>query len=84
MEAEILFRVNPDVSAKTHPKIATGLRSSKFGIPSEEVAETYQRAMSLIGIKPVRSLHCHIGSQILDTSSFAEAANKMAAMSCAT
>jgi diaminopimelate decarboxylase len=76
LEAEILFRVNPDVSAKTHPKIATGLRSSKFGIPSEEVAETYQRAMSLIGIKPV-GLHCHIGSQILDTSSFAEAANKM-------
>lgn len=76
LEAEILFRVNPDVSAKTHPKIATGLRSSKFGIPAEEVAETYQKAMGLIGIKPV-GLHCHIGSQILDTSSFAEAAGKM-------
>lgn len=76
LEAEILFRVNPDVSAKTHPKIATGLRSSKFGIPAEEVAETYQRAMGLTGIKPV-GLHCHIGSQILETSSFAEAASKM-------
>jgi len=75
-EAEILFRVNPDVSPKTHPKIATGLRSSKFGIPAEQVAQTYQRAMSLEGIKPV-GLHCHIGSQILDTAPFAEAAGKM-------
>ena len=75
-EAEILFRVNPDVSPKTHPKIATGLRSSKFGIPAEQVAETYQRAMSLEGVKPV-GLHCHIGSQILDTAPFAEAASKM-------
>jgi diaminopimelate decarboxylase len=76
LEAEILFRVNPDVSPKTHPKIATGLRSSKFGIPAEQVAETYERAMGLIGVKPV-GLHCHIGSQILDTAPFAEAANKM-------
>jgi diaminopimelate decarboxylase len=75
-EAKILFRVNPDVSPKTHPKIATGLRSSKFGIPAEQVAKTYQRAMDLPGILPV-GLHCHIGSQILDISPFAEAANKM-------
>jgi len=75
-EAEILFRVNPDVSPKTHPKIATGLRSSKFGIPAEQVAETYGRAMELEGIRPV-GLHCHIGSQILDTAPFAEAAGKM-------
>ena len=75
-EAEILFRVNPDVSPRTHPKIATGLRSSKFGIPAEQVAETYNRAMDLDGIRPV-GLHCHIGSQILDTAPFAEAAVKM-------
>ncbi|OQB17665.1 MAG: Diaminopimelate decarboxylase [Euryarchaeota archaeon ADurb.Bin190] len=75
-EAEILFRVNPDVSAQTHPKIATGLRSSKFGIPAEQVADTYKRAMDLDGVRPV-GLHCHIGSQILDTASFAEAAAKM-------
>jgi diaminopimelate decarboxylase len=75
-EAEILFRVNPDVSPKTHPKIATGLRSSKFGIPAEQVAQTYKRAMDLPGIQPV-GLHCHIGSQILDTAPFAEAAGKM-------
>ena len=75
-EAEILFRVNPDVSAQTHPKIATGLRSSKFGIPAEQVTETYKRAMDLDGVRPV-GLHCHIGSQILDTAPFAEAAAKM-------
>ncbi|MDD1751154.1 MAG: diaminopimelate decarboxylase [Methanothrix sp.] len=75
-EAEILFRVNPDVSPKTHPKIATGLASSKFGIPAEQVAETYQMAMDLSGVRPV-GLHCHIGSQILDTAPFAEAAGKM-------
>lgn len=75
-EAEILFRVNPDVSPKTHPKIATGLKTSKFGIPADQVAETYRKAMDLKGVRPV-GLHCHIGSQILDTSPFAEAANKM-------
>ena len=75
-EAEILFRVNPDVSPKTHPKIATGLKTAKFGIPAEQVAMTYKRALDLPGIRPV-GLHCHIGSQILDTSPFAEAASKM-------
>jgi len=75
-EAEILFRVNPDVSPKTHPKIATGLKTAKFGIPAEQVAMTYKRALDLPGIQPV-GLHCHIGSQILDTSPFAEAASKM-------
>jgi len=75
-EAEILFRINPDVSPKTHPKIATGLRTSKFGIPSEQVAETYQRAVSLVGIKPL-GLHCHIGSQILDVSPFVEAMKRV-------
>jgi diaminopimelate decarboxylase len=75
-EAEILFRVNPDVSPKTHPKIATGLRTSKFGIPSEQVSETYRRAADLEGIKPL-GLHCHIGSQILDVMPFVEAMRKM-------
>jgi diaminopimelate decarboxylase len=75
-EAEILFRVNPDVSPETHPKIATGLKTAKFGIPAEQVAMTYKRALDLPGIQPV-GLHCHIGSQILDTSPFAEAAEKM-------
>ncbi len=75
-DVEILFRVNPDVSPKTHPKIATGLRTSKFGILAEQVPKTYRRAMDLAGVKPI-GLHCHIGSQILDISSFVEATGKM-------
>jgi len=75
-EAQILFRVNPDVSPQTHPKIATGLKTSKFGIPAGQVAETYRKAMNMPGVRPI-GLHCHIGSQILDTSPFAEAATKM-------
>ena len=74
--AEVMFRINPDVSVKTHPKIATGLKTSKFGIPAEQVAETYQAAMDMPSIEPV-GLHCHIGSQILDISSFAEAVARM-------
>src|SRR5512136_1604088 len=74
--AEVMFRVNPDVSVKTHPKIATGLKTSKFGIPAAQVSQTYLKAMDLPGIDPV-GLHCHIGSQILDVSPFAEAMSKM-------
>ncbi len=75
-DVEIAFRVNPDVSTKTHPKISTGLRTSKFGIPSEEVVSVYREASKLPGISPC-GIHCHIGSQILDTAPFREAAQKM-------
>lgn len=75
-EVEIAFRVNPDVSPKTHPKISTGLRASKFGIPSEEVVSIYREASELPGISPC-GIHCHIGSQILDTAPFREATQKM-------
>lgn len=75
-EAEVAFRVNPDVSAMTHPKIATGLKTSKFGIPWQEIVDVYRTAMGLDGVKPI-GLHCHIGSQILDVSPFVEASAKM-------
>ncbi|MCX9011588.1 MAG: diaminopimelate decarboxylase [Candidatus Methanoperedens sp.] len=74
--AEIAFRVNPDVSTPTHPKISTGLKTSKFGIPAEEVVDIYREAADLPGIAPC-GIHCHIGSQILDTEPFIEAAQKM-------
>jgi diaminopimelate decarboxylase len=73
---EIAFRVNPDVSTPTHPKISTGLRTSKFGIPAEEVIDTYREASELPGIAS-SGIHCHIGSQILDTEPFVEATQKM-------
>lgn len=74
--AEIAFRVNPNVSPKTHPKIATGLSSSKFGIPSKDVVGIYTEASQLPGINPC-GIHCHIGSQILETTPFVEATHKM-------
>ncbi|HYA33453.1 MAG TPA: diaminopimelate decarboxylase [Candidatus Bathyarchaeia archaeon] len=70
-EVDIALRVNPNVSPATHPKIATGLAQSKFGIPSSQVPAGYAEALSLEGVRPV-GIHCHIGSQILELSPFAE------------
>jgi len=73
---DIAFRVNPDVSPDTHPKIATGLAASKFGIGYRDVLAAYSEAAKLPGVNPV-GIHCHIGSQILDVSPFGEAAERM-------
>jgi diaminopimelate decarboxylase len=75
-EIEIAFRVNPDVNASIHPKLATGLAKSKFGIPRAEIVDIYKEANALPGVKPV-GIHCHIGSTILDAGPFAEATAKM-------
>ena len=74
--AEISFRVNPALKVPTHPKIATGLATSKFGIPHKEIPAAYREALACRNIKPV-GLHCHIGSQILDIDPFARAAEVM-------
>jgi len=73
---DIAFRVNPDVSPDTHPKIATGLATSKFGIGYKDVLQAYEEAKELSGVNPV-GIHCHIGSQILDVSPFGEAVWRM-------
>jgi diaminopimelate decarboxylase len=75
-EVEIAIRVNPDVSPKVNPKIATGLRESKFGIPFYDVISVCKEAKKLPNIA-LTGLHCHIGSQILDVSVFREATEKM-------
>jgi diaminopimelate decarboxylase len=75
-EAEIAFRVNPALEVPTHPKIATGLATSKFGIPHKEIPAAYREALSCRNIRPV-GIHCHIGSQILDVEPFARAAEVM-------
>ena len=75
-EVEIAFRVNPDISPKTHPKISTGLKTSKFGIPWEDVLDAYKLALKLPNIIPI-GVHCHIGSQITELSPFVEALNKL-------
>ncbi len=75
-EVEIAFRINPDVDPKTHPKIATGLKESKFGLPQNMAVEAYRLALKLDGVVPV-GIHCHIGSQILDLSPFVHALDKV-------
>ena len=74
--APIAFRVNPALEVPTHPKIATGLKTSKFGIPHEEIPAAYQEALACKNIRRV-GIHCHIGSQILDVEPFARAAEVM-------
>jgi diaminopimelate decarboxylase len=74
--AEISFRVNPALEVPTHPKIATGLKTSKFGIPHEQIPAAYKEALACKNVKPV-GIHCHIGSQILEVGPFAKAAEVM-------
>lgn len=75
--ADVAIRVNPDVDAKTHPYISTGLKKNKFGIPIESVKEQYRYAASIKGINVV-GVHCHIGSQLTDVAPFRDAAVIMA------
>jgi diaminopimelate decarboxylase len=63
--APVSLRVNPDVDARTHPYISTGLRGSKFGIPHERALAAYDLAAALPNLE-VTGIDCHIGSQILD------------------
>ncbi|MBI3697566.1 MAG: diaminopimelate decarboxylase [Acidobacteria bacterium] len=76
MRAPITLRVNPDVSAETHPYIATGLREHKFGIPIGEAEDLYVRAARMENLE-IRGVSCHIGSQILDINAFVEALSKI-------
>lgn len=77
--APISLRVNPDVDAKTHPYISTGLKENKFGIPSDSVFETYQYAHSLPHLEIV-GIDCHIGSQLTETQPFVDALDRMILM----
>jgi diaminopimelate decarboxylase len=74
--APIAFRVNPDVDPKTHPYIATGLRTSKFGIPIGEAVEAYAEAKALEHVEVV-GVDCHIGSQLMEVQPFADAAERL-------
>ena len=73
MIVEVSFRVNPAIHVPTHPKIATGLATSKFGIPAEQILSVYKQAHEASHVIPV-GIHCHIGSQILELEPFAEEA----------
>ena len=76
VQAPISLRVNPDVDAKTHPYISTGLKDNKFGIAHEDALAAYLRAHALPGLQVV-GIDCHIGSQITQTTPYLDAMDKM-------
>jgi len=74
--APISIRVNPNVDAKTHPYISTGLKGNKFGVAHEETLRVYQLAASLPGLKVV-GIDCHIGSQITQLTPYLDAMDRV-------
>ena len=78
-KAPIGIRINPDVDPKTHPYISTGLKENKFGIAHNQGLDIYREAAALPGIE-VRAAGFHIGSQLLDFSSYEEAAKRLLAL----
>jgi diaminopimelate decarboxylase len=77
--APFSLRVNPDVDARTHRYIATGLKTSKFGVPFAEALELYHRARRMTGVKAI-GLDCHIGSQLTELAPVREAVKKVAGL----
>lgn len=71
-QAPVSLRVNPNVDAKTHPYISTGLKENKFGIDIDQAFDIYQRATQMENISIV-GVDCHIGSQLTDISPFIDA-----------
>ena len=76
MRAPISLRVNPDVDAKTHPYISTGLKENKFGIAVDEAEALYRDAATRDGLKLI-GVDCHIGSQLTDLSPFRDATQRV-------
>jgi diaminopimelate decarboxylase len=76
LRAPVSIRVNPNVDAKTHPYISTGLKDNKFGIAHEDTLAAYRQAASLSGLQVV-GIDCHIGSQITETGPYLEAMDRV-------
>lgn len=77
--AAVSFRVNPDVDAKTHPYISTGLKENKFGIDIQQAIHEYRRAAQMSNIQVV-GIDCHIGSQLTETTPFLDALDRVLAL----
>jgi diaminopimelate decarboxylase len=75
--APFAIRVNPDVDAQTHRHIATGLKTSKFGVPFAEATQLYQRSRRMKGVF-ARGVDCHIGSQLTRLAPLERAVTKVA------
>lgn len=74
--APISLRINPDVDAKTHPYISTGLKANKFGIAMSQAEQAYQYAANQSHLK-IMGIDCHIGSQLIDLSPLVEACQRL-------
>ncbi len=79
VRAPFAIRVNPDVDARTHRSISTGLKTSKFGVPLAEARALYQRSRQLRGLL-AKGVDCHIGSQLTRVGPLAQAVRRVAAL----
>lgn len=77
--APVSLRVNPDVDAKTHPYIATGLKENKFGVAYTDAISLYRRAQALPHLR-ITGVDCHIGSQLTDVAPFIAALERILAL----
>ncbi len=77
--APVSLRVNPDVDAKTHPYISTGLKNNKFGVAYDSAFAIYQRAAAMPNIS-VHGVDCHIGSQLTEIDPFLAALDRVLAL----
>jgi diaminopimelate decarboxylase len=76
VKAPISLRINPDVDAKTHPYISTGLKANKFGIAHEDALTTYLKANTMSHLE-IKGMDCHIGSQLTELSPFVDALQRL-------
>ncbi|RAR58588.1 diaminopimelate decarboxylase [Onishia taeanensis] len=77
--APVSLRVNPDVDARTHPYISTGLKDNKFGIPVDDALAAYEHAAALPHLDVV-GIDCHIGSQLTELAPFLDALDRLLAL----
>jgi diaminopimelate decarboxylase len=77
--APVSLRVNPDVDAKTHPYIATGLKENKFGVAYDDALAVYRRARELPHLR-IEGVDCHIGSQLTEVTPFVDALKRVLAL----
>jgi len=79
VQAPVSLRVNPDVDAKTHPYISTGLKDNKFGIAIDDVVPVYQHIADSDHLK-VMGVDCHIGSQLTEVTPFVDSLDRVLAL----
>lgn len=77
--APISLRVNPNVDAKTHPYISTGLKNNKFGVAYEDALSLYQKAAAMSNLE-IHGVDCHIGSQLTEINPFLDALDRVLAL----